>query len=102
MNAKNVILELTNGEEIEAIMLGCIGWLDDKHENTFYPKNMVEEALKVLDFEFDEDFGGENGYRLFAWTKSKVIIKTVYDGSEEYVAIPRNPSDVVPDAYGGG
>lgn len=101
MNAKKEILELVNGEEIEAICLGAKG-SDLDAEVQFYPKHMVDEALKELDFDFDCGYGGKEGYNLFVWTKNKVIIKSVYDGSEVYHAIPRNPEAVMPDNYGGG
>lgn len=102
MNTKDEILELTKGEVIEAICIGSKGWGDEKEKPTFYPKHMIEEALQVLDFEFNNGFGGEEGYRIFAWTPTKVIIKTVYDGAEAYKVIPRNPEEVMPQAYGGG
>lgn len=101
MNAKEEILELIKDEEIEAICIGTIGSSWDESTPTFYPKQMVQEGLKELDFEFDDDFGGEEGYRLLVWTPTKVIIKSIYDGSEEYEVVPRNPEKMMPRAYGG-
>jgi len=102
MNAKDELIELTAGEIIEAICIGAKGWDEDPESPEFYPKENVEEALKKLDFEFDCGYGGEEGYRLYAWTPTKVIIKSVYDGSESYEIVPRNPESIMPKAYGGG
>ena len=104
MNAKEKLLELTSGEEIEAICIGEKGYNyeDETDKPLFFPKSNIEEALKLLDFEFDSGYGGEEGYRLYAWTKTKVIIKSVYDGSEAYKVVPRNPETIMPVAYGGG
>ena len=104
MNAKKELLELAGGEEIEAIFIGSKGYCysDDEFKPEFFGAERVDEALKMLDFEFDDGFGGEEGYRLFAWTKSWVIIKSVYDGAEDYHKIPRNPTkEVIPEGYGG-
>ena len=105
MNAKQKILTLIDGEEIEAISLGTKGWWNDDQDEIkpkYYPKEQVDEALKILDFEFDSGFGCEEGCRVFVWTKNVITIKTVYDGAENYVTVPRHPSDIVPIAYGGG
>ena len=102
-NAKKKLLELAGGEPFEAIVIS-------KHDKEnydwstpeYFGKEMIEEAFKVLDFEFDSGYGGEEGHRLYAWTPTKVIIKSVYDGSESYDIVPRHPSNVMPEAYGGG
>lgn len=102
MNAKKEILELCGDETIEAICIGTIGYGVHSPKNPqFYSRENVNEALKLLDFEFDSSFGSENGYRLLAWTKTKVIIKVIYDGSETYEVVPRNPEVIMPEPYGG-
>lgn len=104
MNAKDELLKLAEGEVIEAIFIGSKGYCysDDEFKPEFFGADKVEEALKRLDFEFYDGFGGEEGHRIFAWTKSWVMFKSVYDGAEIYHKIPRNPSqDIVPDGYGG-
>ena len=104
MNAKKELLELAGDEAIEAVFIGSKGWSfeDDEQKPEFFGADRVDEALKRLDFEFDSGFGGEEGHRIFAWTKSWVMFKSVYDGAESYHKIPRNPSqDIVPDGYGG-
>ena len=91
MNAKEEILELLEGDEIEAICLGDFG--DEERDLEFYGHDKIEEALKELDFEFFDGFGAEEGYSLFVWSKNWIIIKSTYDGSEWYRRIPRNPDD---------
>jgi len=102
LNAKTELLELAGDETIEAIVLGRKGWDDGGDRPLYFPKNMVKEGLAQLDFDFDDGYGGENGYSLYAWTKTKVIIKSHYDGSESYETVPRNPENILPRAYGGG
>ena len=104
MNAKKEILELLDGDEIEAI---CLGVIDiDYSRNAkpdFYKGERIKDALKKLDFEFDAGYGGEEGYPLYIWSKNWIIVKGTYDGSEWYVKIPRNPIDkILPESIGGG
>jgi len=102
MNAKKKILELVNKEDIEAISLGQKGWDDPRKTPLFFGKDRVDEALKLLDFNFDSGYGGEEGYALYVWTKDWIIVKETYDGAEWYIKIPRNPTDkVMPESIGG-
>lgn len=104
MNAKKELLKLADGENILAISMGELGCLLDeqKHPNYFKGKQKVEEALKILDFDFDSGYGVEEGYSLYAWTKTKVIVEGTYDGAEWYESIPRNPTDEqMPKSIGG-
>jgi len=108
MNARRVLEEFRKEYgEIEAISLRVprgAPWLDsDQAEVLFFDKNEVEKGLRRLDFEFDNGYGAEQGYTLYAWFKDWIIVKGVYDGSEWYQAIPRNPNkEVVPESIGGG
>ena len=104
MNTKKEILELLDGDEIEAI---CLGVIDiDYSRNTipdFYKGERIKNALKKLDFEFNAGYGSEEGYSLYIWSKNWIIVKGTYDGSEWYVKIPRNPTDkILPESIGGG
>ena len=102
MNAKKEILELLDGDEIEAVCLGTIGYSRNAIPD-FYKGERIKDALKKLDFEFDADYGGEAGYPLYIWSKNWIIVKGTYDGSEWYVKIPRNPTDkILPESIGGG
>ncbi len=40
--------------------------------------------------------------RFAAWSENFVFIRSVYDGWENIIAIPRNPSDDLPERAGGG
>lgn len=107
MNAKNEILRLLGGEKIIAISLGKHP--DDDHVKEaknpygYFENDNIVLALEALDFEFDDSFGGENGYPVLVWTETKIIVKGCYDGSEWYVMLPRNPDrHYVPTSIGGG
>jgi len=105
MNAKKGILKLLRGEEIEAISLGDLGdsWSDGTQPIQFYEGEKIKEGLKKLDFEFDSGFGGQEGYCVYVWSKSWIIVKGYYDGSEWYERIPRNPDkNIRPESIGGG
>ena len=103
MNAKKEILELLDGDKIEAVCLGTIGY--DYIRNTkpdFYEGKRIKDALKKLDFEFNAGYGSEEGYSLYVWSKNWIILKGTYDGSEWYVKIPRNPTNkILPESIGG-
>jgi len=103
VNAKDEILRLVGKEKIEAICLGEKGYELEPKPQFFDSKN-VEKALSILNFDFDSDYGEENGYALWAWTKSKIIITGTYDGMEWYTVIPRNPENIagIPERIGGG
>ncbi len=104
MNAKEELLRLADGELIIAILLdGRYCNADAPIESRLFEGEVeVRIALKTLDFEFDSSYGLEEGCSLYAWTKTKVIVKGTYDGAEWYLAIPRNPTGtVVPESIGG-
>ena len=102
MNAKKEILKLANGEKILAISLGPKGNDECARQIFFKGPEQVQDALDILDFEFDAGFGGENGFAVLVWSETKVIFKQTYDGSESYVAIPRNPDkEIMPRGFGG-
>ena len=105
MNAKTELLRLSGGEPIKAILMKRPSlWYDRETHSRFYKgAKEVSSALTILDFEFDDGYGSENGCILYAWTRNYVIIKSTYDGSEAYHAIPRNPADTKElQSFGGG
>lgn len=90
-------------DEIIAIAIGAKGWDYTDEPPRFFGKSKIKEALKILDFDFDGGYGGENGYAVYVWTKDWIIIKGTYDGSEWYDKIPRNPNKKIkPSSIGGG
>lgn len=46
-----------------------------------------------LDKEFDADSGGVVGIPFLAWSDAWVYFTHVYDGAEEVMSVPRNPSE---------
>mgnify|MGYP007071649709 FL=1 len=106
MNAKTEILKLTKDEKILAISIGKDPrrrYEEDEGAAEFFEGADVEKALRKLNFEFDSSWGGEEGYSVYVWTDTKVIVKGTYDGSEWYTFVPRNPSKTpIPESIGGG
>lgn len=101
VNAKEEILNLLKGDEIEAISI-CFK-KTDFNTHKFFDKDHIEEALKLLDYDFDSDYGGEECDRICVWSKNWIIVKCEYDGSEWFRKIPRNPNPrYIPEAFGGG
>jgi hypothetical protein len=93
-NLKQWILEIADGELIEGVIT----------TNEQAPGKLLtwEEAAPLLDYDFDDDF---EGYRhcdaVHAWTPTKVIATSVYDGGVGMFWLPRHPTDtVLPDLYG--
>lgn len=92
------IVEEARGEEIEAVVIGEMGWGDYNSENvpgySDQTKGEVitwEEAQKFLNYEFDSGYGAPKCNAIYAWTKSWIIAIEQYDGSVSPFSIPRNP-----------
>jgi hypothetical protein len=54
------------------------------------------EARALLDYEYDSGFGSANCHPVFAWTETKLLTITEYDGATGPAWFPRNPMDVTP------
>ncbi|MDY6959441.1 MAG: hypothetical protein SVK08_09820 [Halobacteriota archaeon] len=67
MNAKNEILEIVDGEEILAISIGAKGHIDDPPSPFFYPAQNIKTALYILDYEFNDGHGAEEGSEEYVW-----------------------------------
>ena len=105
MNARNEIEDLILTEEIKAIKLGAFERYDDNNLEPFWANTpeLIEQAMKMLDVEFDDGYGSENCRPVFVWTKTFLIVKACYDGSEWFVRLPRNPTNYFePKSIGGG
>ena len=101
VNAKEEILNLLEGDEIEAISI-C---LNKKYFETykFFDKDHIEEALKLLDYDYFHNIGAEECDRICVWSKNWIIVKCIYDTEGWFQKIPRNPNlRYIPDAFGGG
>ena len=102
------IEEEANGEEIEGVVIGEMGYGDlnskivPKYKKQ--PKGVLlswDEAKKWLDYEFVSSFGMPECNAICAWTISKVITVGQYDGVTWVYSLPRNPIDYMPKMEGG-
>lgn len=59
-----------------------------------------EIARPLLDYEFDDGFGGQDCNTVFVWTNKRVIFVSEYDGATGLKYVPRNPINCEP--YWGG
>ena len=75
------------------------GYNEDEKGELF---KSIEEAKKILDYDFDAGFGGENGPYFTAWTKDKVYFPVQYDGSEWITSVPRKICNIATSHKGGG
>jgi hypothetical protein len=106
-NFKEDILEVTNDEPIEAIVIGQIGW-GDYNDKGAVPKNKMgivlswDEAAPMLNYEYDTGFGTPECHAIEAYTASRVIIVSTYDGSTSLTWVWRNPTPGNPSMPGGG
>jgi hypothetical protein len=100
-------VELAAGmEPIIACVIGDYGWglRHEKNSLTRDVKGKVlswEEAIRYLDYEFDDGYGSVSCHAIYAWTENLIIFISKYDGSTYCHAIPRNPVACEPYMPGG-
>lgn len=99
-------LEVAAGaEEIEAVVIGHIGWHDDDDLGRPAPYKEVvllwPDARESLNYEYDSGYGGVDCHAVYCWTASKVIFVSQYDGSTCVTSVPRNPTPGLPEMPGG-
>jgi hypothetical protein len=101
-NIAQWIETLAAGESVEAACIGTHyqdGWCDDQEPFNSAPIGVVlswEQARPFLEYEFYSGFGGADCHPVVAWTTSKIIQISEYDGSTRAVSAPRHPIDCVP------
>lgn len=107
-NLKDWILKEAKGEAVEAVVIGEMGWGDYGSDSVpnyaQQPRGKVlawEEALPWIDYEFDCGYGAPSCNAIHAWTASKVLFVSQYDGATCINSVPRNPSDAKPEMPGG-
>jgi hypothetical protein len=90
------------GEPIEALVVG-------QHDNARWkeepkPDEGVvltrEDGLQKVDAEYDNGYGGENCFPLYAWTASRVFWVAEYDGATNIAWAPRHPMAIKPEFSG--
>ena len=107
-NLVDWILHAANGEPVQAVVIGEMGWGDyGSHAVPGYedmPKGKVlawEEAKRWLSYEFYAGYGAPSCQAIYAWTKGRVIYTWQYDGSTHIGWAPRNPEERMPVMVGG-
>ena len=106
-NFKDDILEAANGEPIEAIVIGEYGWGGYK-ENERVPDDKQgviltwDEAAPMLDYSYDTGFGAPECHAIEAFTASRILSVSEYDGSTYITWANRNPIATKPGMSGGG
>ena len=99
--------DVAGGEQIIAVVVGEMGWMGYRDESKpawGHIKGRVvtwEEARPMLDYIYDDGYGAPDCQAIYAWTPTRVIFVSQYDGSTNIESIPRNPIDCVPDIPGG-
>lgn len=106
-NFANDIEEAADGESIECVVIGEMGWGEYNHERVpryeEQPRGQVmswEQAKQYLDYSYDTGFGASECNAIYAWTKTKVMFVVEYDGSTRVESVPRNPVSVIPSMFG--
>ncbi len=97
-----------NGEAIEGVVIGSMGWGNYNKEKIprydSIPKGVVlpwEEAKKWINYEFSSGYGAPQCNAIYAWTQSCVIFIVQYDGSTSPYSVPRHPTACMPGMPGG-
>lgn len=55
------------------------------------------EARPMLDYAYDSGFGSQDCHAIWAWTASRVLALSEYDGSTRIFSLPRNPAAGAPE-----
>lgn len=102
------IEEEAGDEPIEAIVIGNMGWSDYNTEiNPRFadvPQGKVlswEAARPLLDFPYSTGYGAPECHAIYAWTATRVLFVSQYDGSTCLQSVPRNPIETTPEMPGG-
>lgn len=62
----------------------------------------INDVRILLDYNFDDGFGGTEGMPFTAWTEQRVYFPACYDGAEWIESVPRSPCDEATKHIGGG
>jgi hypothetical protein len=110
-NGYTELLALIGDESLEGIVFGKYYEYDreTRTRSDIVPRDKedivlsLEEAAPILKmFSFDHGYGIEKCPAITAWTKTKVIVVLIYDGSTMLVDIPRHATEHTPFYVGGG
>jgi hypothetical protein len=108
-NLKDWILQQADGDPVEAVVLGEMGGghygseVVSGHQEPPIGRVMsFDKAAPFLSYEFYDGFGSVGCHAIYAWTRTKVIFVSQYDGATTIQSVPRNPKDCLPEMAGGG
>ena len=103
VNLKDEILKVANGQKIEAIVIGEHAGDEDSKCQPYFGRILKwEDAIRIVDYKYDNGFGAEDCHAVIAWTEDYVIFISCYDGSTSVQSVPRHPTEHEPIMYGGG
>lgn len=93
------ILEAAGDEPILAIAVAPkrgSAWRGDEPDHELGQNPVAWDVAKpVLDYTYDDGFGGQDCHDFWAWTETRVLFVHEYDGATSIASAPRNPSPFV-------
>lgn len=100
-NFKQDILAAAAGEPILAIAVSAFrSWHYQLRDNPATSDHDLgsapvswDKAEPVLDYEYDDGYGGQDCHDIWAWTATRVLSIHEYDGSTLVISVARNPED---------
>ena len=90
------ILEEAGDEPIEAIAVSKMrgySWDEETDHSLGCSPVAWADAFPVLNYEYDEGFGGQDCHDIWAWTPTRVLFVHEYDGATRIASAPRFPTD---------
>lgn len=103
------LVEVIGNEKCVGVVLGEESWnMRDENDNPMFPDLPIgrlislEDAKKYLSYKYDTGFGSAELPALYAWTETRIILISLYDGATSFVSVPRNPIACNPKMVGGG
>jgi hypothetical protein len=105
-------IEEAAGEPIYEVVIGAFGWsqIDSEPEDVYGDEDGIrainkelrglpipwKDARPLLDYDYTTDFGAPDCHAIYAYSASKIIVISEYDGATSCVALPRHPSKCIP------
>lgn len=110
-NFRDDILKAAGAESIEAIVIGGVevwetGSHDDQPDGRKLPRKKLgvvlswEDAAPLLNYRYDDGFGGRDCHPVWAWTPTRVLFVHEYDGATSVSWVPRHPQEGWPPMSG--
>lgn len=100
-------VEFVAGEPVEAVVIGKDPW-NAENAPSLKSASVIgkllpwSEARSLLSYRWYDGFGSAGCHAVVAWSKSRVVFVSEYDGSTTVTSVPRNPEACNPDMPGGG